>query len=69
MFPRSPSGFTDIKIANVIHHPVQAKNMNLNPSMLKFSSFVSLRFFSEKQVNAALKHPAYLNLMNFNIPH
>ena len=22
MFPRSPSSFTDIKIANVCHHPV-----------------------------------------------
>ena len=25
------SGFTDIKTANVLHHPVQAKNMNFNP--------------------------------------
>ena len=30
MFPRSPSGFTDSKIANVFHHPVQALNMNFN---------------------------------------
>ena len=36
MFPRSPSGFTDIKIANVFHHPVQAYNMNFNPQ-LKYS--------------------------------
>ena len=27
----NPSGFTDIKIAYVFHHPVQAENMNFNP--------------------------------------
>ena len=31
MSPRSPSGFTDIKKPNVLHHPVQAKNLNFNP--------------------------------------
>ena len=28
MFQRRHSGFTDIKIANFFHYPVQAKNMN-----------------------------------------
>ena len=31
MSPRSPSGFTDIKKPNVLHHPVQAKNLHFNP--------------------------------------
>ena len=26
-----PSGFTDIKKPNVLHHPVQAKNLHFNP--------------------------------------
>ena len=30
MSPRSPSGFTDIKKPNVLHHPVQAKNLHFN---------------------------------------
>ena len=30
MFPRSPLGFTVIKIANVFHHPVQAEIMIFN---------------------------------------
>ena len=32
MSPRSPSGFTDIKKPNVLHHPMQAKNLHFNPS-------------------------------------
>ena len=31
MSPRSPSGFTDIKKPNVLHHPMQAKNLIFNP--------------------------------------
>ena len=31
MSPRSPLGFTDIKKPNVLHHPVQAKNLIFNP--------------------------------------
>ena len=31
MSPRSPSGFTDIKKPNVLHQPVQAKNLHFNP--------------------------------------
>ena len=31
MSPRGPSGFTDIKKPNVLHHPVQAKNLHFNP--------------------------------------
>ena len=31
MSPRSPSDFIDIKKPNVLHHPVQAKNLHSNP--------------------------------------
>ena len=31
MSPRSPSGFTDIKKPNVLHHSMQAKNLHFNP--------------------------------------
>ena len=31
MCPRKPWGFTDIKKPNILHHPVQAKNLNFNP--------------------------------------
>ena len=33
MFPRSPSGFTDIKKTNVLHHPVQGKILHFNPKI------------------------------------
>ena len=31
MSPRSPSGFTDIKKPNALHHQVKAKNLHFNP--------------------------------------
>ena len=41
MSPRSPSGFTDIKKPNALHHPMQAKNLHFNPLENKFSFEIS----------------------------
>ena len=51
MSPRSASGFTDIKKPNVLHHPVQAKNLHFNP---KNVDVIGKFFFS--------RHRRYENL-------
>ena len=38
MFPRNALGYTDIKKPNVLHHPVQAKNL-ASKSLDKFDIF------------------------------
>ena len=46
--PISPSGFTDIKKLNVLHHPMQSKNLHFNPQMGLIEGFL---FYGESQSN------------------
>ena len=75
MSPRSPSGFTDIKKPNVLHHPVQAKNLQFNADfslhwmMQNISILMSPRSpsgFTDIKKPNVLHHPVQAKNLQFN---